>query len=311
MDSQGSRYSDPVIIEFLIDRILQVGRYLFRGKKPQNWAITIFLYELLMKTRTKPNEIGDFTVEFQNLIFHMEPSDITILPTVISGEYEKTEIEWIKQRIEYHHKRTVVFIDVGANVGIYSLIVAKLLKENDEVWSIEPDPRNLARLKKNLKANKIKEEIVSILEIGVGSENGQTSFHLSKFGGVSHIANSTSAGNYEIPIRSLDELFMEKLDLESQVIIKIDVEGFEDSVLRGGINIISEYKPDLMVEILPNGKNLSQEIINSLSSLYNTAHLHIGKKVVEISKSFEHSLMSNSKYGNLTLSVKKEKQIDM
>ncbi len=290
----------------VVDLILQGCRFFFKGTRVQNWGVSSFLYEVLMKIRAKPNSDGDFTVEFQNAIFHMEPSDITILPTVITGEYEKTELAWLKNQIAVHQKQKIVFIDVGANVGIYSLIVAKLLKVNDHVWSIEPDPRNLKRLKKNIQENGINKEMISILETGIGKENGTTNFHLSRFGGVSQIATVSNTGSYEIPIRTLDDLLFEKLDNNSQLMIKIDVEGFEDSVLCGAIKIISRFKPDLIIEIFPYGKNLDQKTVASLASIYNTAELHVGGGVIDISDSLQHSLDANREYGNLTLSSRPE-----
>jgi FkbM family methyltransferase len=238
----------------------------------------------------------------------MEPSDITILPTVISGEYEKNEINWLREQLEINQKQKVVFIDVGANVGLYSIIAAKLLKEKDHVWSIEPDPRNIKRLKKNIQENGISKEIISILETGIGRENGKTMFHLSKFGGVSQIAPVGSRGSYEISIRSLDDLFRNKLDSQCHVVIKIDVEGFENSVLCGARDILLKHKPDLIIEIFPNAKNLDKKTIELLASLYNTAELHIEKKIINISNSLEYSLRGNKKYGNLTLSSKQNSE---
>jgi FkbM family methyltransferase len=295
------------IFNGVIDRILQASRFVLKGSRVQSWTLSSFLYEQLMQFRAKPNLEGDYTAIFHNVTFHMEPSDITILPTVISGDYEKTELAWLKKQIETHQKQKIVFIDVGANVGIYSLIVAKSLKENDHVYSIEPDPRNVNRLKKNVEENRINADIISILEMGIGQENGRTNFHLSKFGGVSQISTVRNAGSYEIPIRSLDDLFFNQIDSNSQIMIKIDVEGFENSVLRGAVNILSKHKPDLIIEIFPNANNLEEETVALLSSLYNTAQLHLRKGVIDISKSFHVSLRMNKEYGNLTLSSKKER----
>jgi FkbM family methyltransferase len=293
-------------LNFVIDRILQASRFVFKGTKVQSWAFSSFLYEMLMKIRASPNLEGDFTVKFHGLIFHMEPSDITILPTVISGEYEKTELAWLKKQIEMQKNRKIVFIDVGANVGIYSLIVAKLLKTNDHVWSIEPDPRNVKRLKKNILENSLNQEIITILETGIGQANGKANFHLSKFGGVSQIVTVPSAEIYEIPIRSLDDLFLRQLDGNPHIVIKIDVEGFENFVLLGSRQILEKYKPDLIIEIFPNANNLDVDTILFLASLYDSAQLHIGNRVVEISDSLKDSLGVNREYGNLTLTSKPE-----
>ena len=65
----------------------------------------------------------------------------------INGIYEENETALIKKEIEQGN----IVLDIGANIGYYTLIVAKLVGKNGKVFAFEPDPTNFALLKKILK----------------------------------------------------------------------------------------------------------------------------------------------------------------
>lgn len=123
-----------------------------------------------------------------------------------------------------------VFVDIGANVGAFTLQAAAL--KDVEVLAIEPNPTALNRLKFNLMINDFRG--VTIIETVVGEWNGETSFTFNQESiGQSGIGVRSTGGKYDVhrlPIRTLSNILSEQ-KINSITVLKVDVEGFEDNVL--------------------------------------------------------------------------------
>ena len=130
-----------------------------------------------------------------------------------------------------------IFVDIGANSGAHTV---RLAYTYNKVVAIEPDPGNIVILKKNIEINKLTN--VEIVEIGCSDKKGQVKF-LS--GGAQ--AMVTDKGNISINIDTLDNI-LKSIDIENVTVIKIDTEGHEEKVLKGGIETIKRWKPAILVE---------------------------------------------------------------
>ena len=123
-----------------------------------------------------------------------------------------------------------VFVDVGANVGAFTLQAAAL--DNVEVLAIEPNPVAVNRLKFNLAANDLGN--VTIVEAVVGERNGETPFTFNHESiGQSGIGVPLTEGKRAVrrlPMRTLAGILAEH-EIDGIMVLKVDVEGFEDDVL--------------------------------------------------------------------------------
>lgn len=123
-----------------------------------------------------------------------------------------------------------VFVDVGANVGAYTLQAAVL--KNVQVLAIEPNPAALNRLKFNLAANDLTG--VTIVDAVVGERNGETLFTFNHESiGQSGIGARLTDGKREVrrlPLRTLAGILTDH-KIDRITVLKVDVEGFEDDVL--------------------------------------------------------------------------------
>ncbi|MBD0272332.1 MAG: FkbM family methyltransferase, partial [Acetobacteraceae bacterium] len=117
--------------------------------------------------------------------------------------------------------------------------------------AVEPSPRNLAHLRRNLAANDL-EPRAEVIAAAAGAEPGSLSFHESEFGAGSHLVSGHHlAGGVmpavQVPVETLDRIVaargLERLDL-----VKIDVEGFEPDVLAGGAGAIERFRPAIYME---------------------------------------------------------------
>lgn len=289
------------ILNLMLDKIMKISRKLAKGTTIQNWGVTSFVYAGIMRIRGKGNKEGDFEVIFRGARLYLEPCDITILPTVISGEYEAKEIDWLVNRVHQNLKLSYVFIDVGANAGLYSLVMAKILGPGGRIFAIEPYPRNVSRLRKNIEANLLGSCPIEILEVAVSDTSGQAHLALSKYSGLNRISNDLNEDFISVDIHPLDLLMSKKLDKSTHKIIKIDVEGHESFALRGAMLIIETYRPDLIIEVLPYGSNLDGGIIDSLLKIYKFGIFVANSQVIPYEGLSENFFHSTKAYGNLVL----------
>src|SRR5262245_36198270 len=89
---------------------------------------------------------GQVTVDGST--FYLQPGDNYLTQLVVhSGEYEPTETQLVRQVL----KEGDVFIDVGANIGWFTVHAAKLVGEKGQVIAFEPEPSNLAMLERNVR----------------------------------------------------------------------------------------------------------------------------------------------------------------
>jgi FkbM family methyltransferase len=143
---------------------------------------------------------------------------------------------------------TVVF-DVGANVGLYSTVLSRFSRR---VLAIEPNP-DCAQMLRRLRIQR-----VEVIEAAAAESEGQATLVVP---GIHHGRGSLSpttidnesdiaANSHSVVTRSLDEIAATFLDHEERVgFVKIDVEGFELTVLRGAKKFLEAHRPRLMVEI--------------------------------------------------------------
>lgn len=143
-----------------------------------------------------------------------------------------------------------IFFDVGANVGLMTLFVAKLVKNSGLVFSFEPVADINSQLRRNVELNELKN--VRIFNTALGSKKSSLKIysHLEINRGSSSLVPQTDClekGDL-VKIEPLDS-FIDCLENRLIKLIKIDVEGWELEVLRGGDKLLSSDKaPILCIE---------------------------------------------------------------
>lgn len=139
-------------------------------------------------------------------------------------------------------------VDVGANVGLLSLEIARLAK--GEIFCFEPNPFTFSKLVELVGLNDRKNDFKFICA-AVGEKSGFTDFYVSErdYLGVmsSQVNTDPNAKLIKVPVVSLDDYFYDKsLKLD---FLKIDVEGAELFVLKGAERILKKDTPMLLIEI--------------------------------------------------------------
>jgi FkbM family methyltransferase len=218
----------------------------------KNYHNTLFEYsDLIPHTDIKKIEITD-----QELSFFLRNHGVKIyiprhdnrsapLECLNFGTYEKKELQAILQIIPKNGN----FLDIGANIGWYSLITAKLYKKL-RVYSFEPIKKTYNFLLKNIACNFLKN--IRAYNFGFYNKNKQIIFYTYKEGsGNSSIRNVSDRKNIELQkckVKVLDD-FISNYNIKVDF-IKCDVEGAELFVLLGAKKTLIKYKPIILCEIL-------------------------------------------------------------
>ncbi|WP_348766074.1 FkbM family methyltransferase [uncultured Salinisphaera sp.] len=146
-----------------------------------------------------------------------------------------------------------VFIDVGANFGCWTIRAASM---GANVIAIEPDPRNLSLLRRNIEFNKLAGKI-TVAPGCAGETSGTREFAREEYGRKSTLLDYKDAqpGNYKdtivVKCYYLDEFLAQIEALNpSRVLMKVDVEGAEAEVLGGAQALIERLSPVIIFEAL-------------------------------------------------------------
>lgn len=154
------------------------------------------------------------------------------------GKYEETEAKIMEQKIS----KGDIVIDAGANIGLHTLNMAKIVGKTGKVFAFEPEITNFGILKKNIKLNNYTNIFAE--HKAVGEKDGIATLYRSNHPGMHKIDSKPqhSKDKLNVDIISLDNFF-NKNHIQPKIdFIKIDVEGFELSVLKGMKNILKNNK---------------------------------------------------------------------
>jgi FkbM family methyltransferase len=180
--------------------------------------------------------------------------DFSVSQPLASGNYEAHLRAFYQARL----KPGMTFVDVGANIGLYSMLAAQLVGDSGRVISFEPNSENcrlvLLSIIKNRFAN------VSLFPFALSDKTGYTFFatFLGSNGGM--LPSDESVLNDPnctvVPTMRMDDFIKERVD-----VIKIDVEGAEGLVVRGAQKLIEMHRPlvtsEFSMEMLPRVSRIS------------------------------------------------------
>ncbi len=161
-----------------------------------------------------------------------------------TGMYEPPLIRMLQS----HNTSGWICFDVGANVGAITLALAKLTGTDGKVYSFEPGPPNLRRLRDNLNLNPELSKRIEMIATGVGRTPGKLFWQEEK--GNPGNALLGKAGTHEIGIITLDN-FVHERAITRLDFVRIDVEGMELDVMQGAAETLRRFHPMLYFETLP------------------------------------------------------------
>ena len=202
-----------------------------------------------------------------NLTFYV-PNRLSYYRVDTFHSKEPETLEWVD-----NFKKESVFWDIGANIGIYSCYAAK--KSFSKVYAFEPSIFNLEWLGKNIFLNNLFEKITVIpISLNDKKEESALNFSSTDWSG----ALSTFAQNYNYKGKDFKKVFKLKtlgmgmddiknlLNISQPDYIKLDVDGIEHLILKGGKEVISNTK-EILVEVNEKFNDQSENCAKTLKQL--------------------------------------------
>lgn len=165
-------------------------------------------------------------------------------------------------------------VDIGANIGYYALMEARLVGPHGKVYAVEPVPHNIHLLEDNIQLNNYGN--VEVFQLAIGQHSGILPLYISDHPNwCSFYPSRNVVGHVDVAVASLDSFLKDK---RRPNLIRIDVEGYEYEILNGTSSILRSNMPlKLFIEFHPDIMG-SQRAASFLSTLKD--HRFQLKKVI-------------------------------
>lgn len=162
-----------------------------------------------------------------------------------TGDYDK-KLTWLCKKILRSGNTT---LDIGANLGLVSMTMAKCVGPTGIVHAFEPNPVLQSLIRRSLAKNSISNVITH--ESALGAKPGELDLHVPQGnagqGSFVYHSETPDSQHHRCKIERLSDV-AEQHGLSSIAMIKIDVEGFENDVLLGASRILRDIRPVIIIE---------------------------------------------------------------
>lgn len=170
---------------------------------------------------------------------------------------------------------TIHVFDVGANVGYFALLEARILGEQGQIYAIEAEPNNAARLKHNIELNNYSN--IDVLQIAIGAERTQLELAQRSSSNVHRmkdiLGDKQAVGLVDVEVHPLDALIeKESIPEDELIIVRMDIEGYEGRAFEGMSELLSSDRPMyLFTEIHPNRERVDP---NQIADMLTQSRFH-------------------------------------
>lgn len=164
------------------------------------------------------------------------------------GLYEEEETSIIKKIV----KEQMNVLDIGANIGYFSLMMANLIGPKGKVYAFEPNPKMFLRLKKNLEINPSYSDQIEINQLALGNMEGIAKLFcpppgLEGLGGLRNTKRIPIDKTINVNVITLDK-YVKEHNIKKIDFIKLDVEGGEYDVIKGAEDTLTKNHPIILFE---------------------------------------------------------------
>lgn len=184
---------------------------------------------------------------------------------------------WIARFLVSRIKPGMVVVDVGANYGYYTLIMADLVGATGKVHAFEPNPEVLQQLDKTVAVNGFERIVTLYNEAVVDADGEMRTLAVPKgepkngfIASARHGAGSLAS--FEVPVCTLDRRLAscERVDF-----VKVDAEGAEELIVKGMDGLLMRHKPDLLLEFNRARGVDPMGMVLRLNTIYGQNPLHV------------------------------------
>ena len=233
----------------------------------QRSRVAVAAYRTASRVRFRGS--WDDEVEFRGHRFRIG-RDLTLYPAVHSGGFEAEELDVLLPRVP----RDAVVWDVGANIGIYAVLLAAAAPEG-RVEAFEPVPDSHRRLEGNVAANALTNVTTHFVALSDATGTARMAVHADAHGcdQIGEVGDDAEA--IDVPTLTGDE-FLASTGGADPDVVKVDIEGHEPQFLAGAWGMFERRRPLLMMEVNPTAWSGEaqvrewQDTVDRLFALYST-----------------------------------------
>ena len=222
--------------------LVRIGRLI---GKPPGWERVV---RALAPPKRFANSGIEPTEQPDGYVFPVDRGTLIGWSVHFFGAYEPE----VRAEIRRHLRPGAIAVDVGANVGWHTLLMATRVGSTGRVYAFEPNESTRRRLVNAVEANGLAH--VTVDRRGVAEREGACGFQAPPAGhvwdGTGHLIAETSPGRPTIDCTTLDAFAAEQR-IDRLALVKIDVEGWELSVLRGARQVLRALRPAVIFEYDP------------------------------------------------------------
>jgi FkbM family methyltransferase len=222
-----------------------------------------------------------FEIEWlEGLRLTLYPGNEICRSIFVTGRYEPNEFCWLARVL----KPGMTLLDVGANLGLYTLFAARRVSTTGRVVAIEPSRREMDLLRRNVEQNVLSN--VSLQSLALSDQSAEVELLVAAASHAGH--NTLGAFGYNTRLEHREKVTACRLDdlvesakLERLDIIKMDIEGAELAAVRGASAALARYRPTLLMELSDRALNhqgaTSGEVLTLLGTYeYDVFHFDPG-----------------------------------
>jgi FkbM family methyltransferase len=178
------------------------------------------------------------------------PGQFSAVWTLYDGVHEWEELQFCLRFLRSGDH----FVDVGANVGVFSTLVGTRIP-GVHITAVEPFPPVRKDLESNLALNHLGADVVTVVSSAVSEEEGEATFEVLERDVLNRLAPAGTVGathtGIQVAVTTLDDLVGHSTP--PPALIKVDVEGSELLVLRGARRLLADHSPVLLFEHCGHG----------------------------------------------------------
>jgi FkbM family methyltransferase len=243
------------------DRIKQEARIWFgldHALNPLRKMLARWYVDFVLQARTELFQKGerdfilhDALIGFDDLCIHCTPTDSNTSFVYLLGFTDNMVSFDI---LEKYIPQGTVAVDVGANVGVHSLVLSRCVGDTGRVIAFEALNSIHDRLKENIRLNGLTN--IETRPVGISDRKGTFRFDSRKPSFNIGKGRISDSGDQEIPVATLDD---ELRDVQGKIsLLKIDIEGHELNALRGAQEILKKHRPVIMCKFNPESYSFSE-----------------------------------------------------
>jgi FkbM family methyltransferase len=204
----------------------------------------------------------------------LRPDDVGYGASMMAviGWYEPETTELFKKIL----KPGMKVVDVGANIGWFTLLSASLTRGDGVVYAFEPEPTNFELLRRSVFRNHFSN--VKLFQKCISDKDGAESLNVANYGqfGSHSIVRQVGDKKIHVTAAKLDTLVAE-LNIGHIDLLKIDVEGAEQKVMRGAVTLIENSKiSNIVMEWNPEEWRDHEELLQWLNSHFEIFEVRLG-----------------------------------